>query len=57
MMTETKNKKGLIYTIEEFEKTYLPKQRKGVEISVGNKMNEFGVNLVKRITSRVDIKV
>lgn len=56
-MTEAKSRKRLIHSIQEFEKTYLPKATKELEMPVGNKMNGFGVNLTKRITSRIDVKV
>lgn len=55
-MTDVKNKERVIHNIEEFEKAYLPKKRKGTDISVGNNMSDFGVRLVRRITSRVDMK-
>jgi hypothetical protein len=56
-MPEIKNKKRLIYTTEEFERTYLPKEIKELEIPAGNNMNDFGINLVKRIMNRIDRKV
>lgn len=56
-MPEIKIKKRLIYTTEEFKKTYLPKTTWRQEIPAGNKINEFGIDLVKKIVSRIDIKV
>lgn len=56
-MTEIKNKKRLIYTTEEFEKTYLPRAIREIEIPVGNNMNDLGIKLAKKIIRRIDIKV
>lgn len=56
-MPEIKNKERFIYTIQEFEKTYLPKAIRELEMPVGNNMDELGIDLAKKITSRIDIKV
>jgi len=56
-MQKTKNRKRLIYSTREFERAYLPKTTKRLEIPAGNSTSDFGVNLAKRITGRIKIKV
>lgn len=56
-MPETKNRNRLIYSTKEFERTYLPKRTKSVEIPAANIRGDFGVDLAEKITSRINIKV
>ena len=56
-MPEIKNKKRFIYTIQEFEKIYLPKAIRELEIPVENNVDDLDIDLAKKITSRIDIKV
>lgn len=56
MMAETKSGKRLIYSIEEFRRTYLPKEMGEVEMPAGSNQSDFGVDLAKKIMRRIDIK-
>lgn len=55
-MAETKSRKRLIYSIEEFRRIYLPKETGEAEIPVGSNKSEFGVDLAKKIIRKIDIK-
>jgi len=55
-MAEIKSKSRLIYNIQEFKKTYLPKEISEVEMPSGSNKKDFGADLAKKIMSRIDIK-
>lgn len=55
-MREMKRKERLIHTIEEFEKVYLPKRTKEVDLGMEENQREFGRDLTKSIMSRINIK-
>lgn len=55
-MAEIESEGRLIHNIQEFRKTYMPKEIREIETPVGSNEKEFGVNLAKKIMSRIDIK-
>jgi hypothetical protein len=55
-MTGTRIKKRLVYSTEEFKRVYLPEIDRSGEIPSENKPTEFGVDLVRKIMSRIDRK-
>jgi hypothetical protein len=57
IMPETRNRKRLIYSTKEFERTYLPKGTNSVEIPAANSRSDFGADLAEKITSRINIKM
>jgi hypothetical protein len=56
IMAETKGRKRLIYSIEEFRRIYLPKESGEERIPVGSNKSEFGVDLTKKIISKIDTR-
>lgn len=55
-MAEIKSKNRLIHNIDEFRRTYIPKEIDEVEALNARRRRGFGADLTKKILSKIDLK-